>query len=81
TWVRKDFAKASDAKKGEKICVLITQFELSEENIREKLQTIDLPNLWKPNPKDWCRVEALPMLGTGKQDFRAMKTLVEEMVD
>jgi acyl-[acyl-carrier-protein]-phospholipid O-acyltransferase / long-chain-fatty-acid--[acyl-carrier-protein] ligase len=70
-----------DAKKGEKICVLITQFELSEENIREKLQTIDLPNLWKPNPKDWCRVEALPMLGTGKQDFRAMKTLVEEMVD
>ena len=62
-----------DERKGEKLCVLHTAAELNEDAIREMLKALDIPNLWKPNPKDWQRVEALPLLGTGKLDYRTMK--------
>lgn len=62
-----------DERKGEKLCVLHTSTDLSEDSIREMLKALDIPNLWKPNPKDWKLVEALPLLGTGKLNYRAMK--------
>lgn len=61
-----------DERKGEKLCVLHSLDSLTEGGIREALQGVDLPNLWKPNPKCWQFIEALPMLGTGKLDYRAM---------
>lgn len=62
-----------DARKGEKLCVLHTVAELTEETIRETLKGLDIPNLWKPNPQNWHYIEQLPLLGTGKLDYRAMK--------
>ncbi len=62
-----------DDRKGEKLCVLHSSPELNEDNIRAMLKALDIPNLWKPNPKDWQLVEALPLLGTGKLDYRTMK--------
>jgi acyl-[acyl-carrier-protein]-phospholipid O-acyltransferase/long-chain-fatty-acid--[acyl-carrier-protein] ligase len=68
-----------DERKGEKLCVLHTSKDLTEESIREMLKTLEIPNLWKPNPKDWKQVEALPLLGTGKLDFRSMKDLAASL--
>jgi acyl-[acyl-carrier-protein]-phospholipid O-acyltransferase/long-chain-fatty-acid--[acyl-carrier-protein] ligase len=53
--------------------VLHTLTDLTEASIREILKALEIPNLWKPNPKDWQRVDALPLLGTGKLDYRTMK--------
>jgi len=64
-----------DDRKGEKLCVLHTADVLTEDSIREQLKTLDIPNLWKPNPKDWRVLEALPLLGTGKLDYRTLKTI------
>ena len=63
-----------DERKGERIRVIHT-LKKSNENIQETLRRIDIPNLWKPSPRDWINVESLPVLGTGKLDYRAMKTL------
>ncbi len=59
-----------DASKGEAL-VLLTTLELSGEQLREKLLAAGLPNLWVP--KLVHRVEAIPVLGTGKLDLKACK--------
>lgn len=64
-----------DERKGEKLYVLHCVESLNEDTIREHLQTVDIPNLWKPNPKDWKHISNLPMLGTGKLDYRSMVEL------
>ena len=71
----------ADERKGEKLCVLHTLSHLTEDNIREKMQSVDLPNLWKPNPKSWAFIDELPMLGTGKLDYRSMKELLISAMD
>jgi len=41
----------------------------------EKLAQCDLPNLWKPRPDQFFRVEALPYLGPGKLDLRQAREI------
>lgn len=65
-----------DERKGEKLCVLHTIENLEEGSLRETLKELDIPNLWKPNPKDWQHIDALPLLGTGKADYRTMNEIV-----
>ncbi|MCH6255898.1 acyl-[ACP]--phospholipid O-acyltransferase [Puniceicoccaceae bacterium K14] len=69
-------AKA-DERKGEKLCVIHTLETLDEDSIRETLNSLDIPNLWKPNPKDWIQIEELPLLGTGKLDFRSLNEIAK----
>ncbi|MGK0456428.1 MAG: acyl-[acyl-carrier-protein]-phospholipid O-acyltransferase [Lentimonas sp.] len=54
---------------------------LTEATIRETLKALDIPNLWKPNPHNWHHVEKLPLLGTGKLDYRNMKELAAVPID
>jgi acyl-[acyl-carrier-protein]-phospholipid O-acyltransferase / long-chain-fatty-acid--[acyl-carrier-protein] ligase len=68
-----------DEKKGERIIVLHTLPEQKLAPILEKLAQSDLPPLWKPRATQFFRVEALPYLGTGKLDLRALKTKAAEM--
>ncbi len=66
-------AGVPDSRKGERLVVLHT---LSEERAKEtidKLADCDLPNLWKPARTQFFHVEALPYLGSGKLDLRAMR--------
>jgi acyl-[acyl-carrier-protein]-phospholipid O-acyltransferase/long-chain-fatty-acid--[acyl-carrier-protein] ligase len=63
----------ADERKGEKLCVLHTSTDLNEDSIREMLKALEVPNRWKPNPKDWQLVDALPRLGTGKLDYKTLK--------
>jgi acyl-[acyl-carrier-protein]-phospholipid O-acyltransferase / long-chain-fatty-acid--[acyl-carrier-protein] ligase len=41
---------------------------------------MDLPNLWRPKPDHFFRLEALPMLGTGKLDLRGMRAKAVELL-
>ncbi len=64
-----------DPVKGESL-VLLTVHEITVEVLRIKLVEVGVPNLWLP--KVICRVEQIPMLGTGKTDLKRCRELALE---
>lgn len=64
-----------DTAKGEAI-VLLTAVDINGDELRERLFTAGLPNLWIP--KIIRRVEQIPLLGSGKTDFRVCQRLAME---
>lgn len=66
-----------DERKGEKLIVLHTG-QVNTSGLEERVRGVEIPNLWKPHPKNWIFVEALPTLGSGKLDYRRMKLLAQE---
>jgi len=68
----------ADDRGGERLAVLHTLTEEKAQAALEKLKSIGLPNLFIPRRDQFARVDALPMLGTGKLDLRGVKTLAEE---
>jgi acyl-[acyl-carrier-protein]-phospholipid O-acyltransferase/long-chain-fatty-acid--[acyl-carrier-protein] ligase len=68
-----------DERKGERLVVLHT---LPDEKLRpvlEQLAGCDLPNLWKPRPDQFYRIEAFPHLGSGKLDLRKVRDMAAEI--
>ena len=61
-----------DPARGEAL-VMVTTEEVGCDAVRDTLTAAGLPNLWIP--KTILRVERIPMLGTGKVDFRTCKDL------
>src|SRR5438270_6135987 len=68
-----------DEKKGERLIVLHTLSQEQLTPIIEKLAQSDLPALWKPRSAQFYQVSALPYLGTGKLDLRALKARAQEL--
>jgi acyl-[acyl-carrier-protein]-phospholipid O-acyltransferase/long-chain-fatty-acid--[acyl-carrier-protein] ligase len=68
-----------DDKKGERIVVVHTLTDAQLRPILEKFAQSDLPALWKPKASQFVRVEAIPILGTGKMDLRGIKTLAASL--
>ena len=71
-------ASVSDERKGERLVVL---HKLAEEPLKTclaRLAESDLPNLWKPRPGQFFRVEAFPLLGSGKLDLRKLRELATQ---
>lgn len=66
-----------DEKKGEKLIVLHTLPGPELDGVLAKLGSADLPNLWKPKRDQFLRVEAIPVLGTGKVDLRKVKEIAQ----
>ncbi len=64
-----------DEAKGEAL-VLLTARDLDVKELREKLSAAGTPNLWIP--KTIKRVDAIPVLGTGKLDLARCKELALE---
>lgn len=64
-----------DDKKGEKLMVLHVLSQKDLDAVLEELAKADLPNLWKPKRDQFVKVDALPVLGTGKTDLRKVKAL------
>lgn len=69
----------ADEKKGERLVVLHKLAADKFQACLEKLTTSDLPNLWKPKADAFVRLEAFPMLGTGKLDLRKVKEVAVQM--
>src|SRR5215813_4728990 len=68
-----------DEKKGERLIVLHTLPEDQLAPVLEKLAESDLPALWKPRKDQFFHVDALPYLGSGKLDLRALKAQAAEL--
>ena len=68
-------ASAPDEAKGEVLVVLST-IEIDQARLREQLQADGVPNLWIP--KIVRRVEAIPVLATGKLDLRRCNEAAKE---
>ena len=58
--------------------VIHTLTEAKLAPVLERFAQCDLPALWKPKPNQFVPVDAIPLLGTGKTDLRAIKALAEE---
>jgi 1-acyl-sn-glycerol-3-phosphate acyltransferase len=68
-------AGVPDEKKGERLLVLHKVADDQLQSCLEQLAQCDLPNLWKPRPDQFFRIEALPYLGTGKLDLRKVREI------
>ena len=67
-----------DEKKGERLVVLHVPSAGGVEKLTAILDGSGLPNLWKPAADGFLSVAAIPILGTGKLDLRAIKKIAED---
>lgn len=67
-----------DEKKGERLAVLHTLEESRIPHILEKISASGMPNLFIPGKHQFVKVDALPILGTGKLDLRRVKQIAME---
>jgi acyl-[acyl-carrier-protein]-phospholipid O-acyltransferase/long-chain-fatty-acid--[acyl-carrier-protein] ligase len=67
-----------DERKGEQLAVLHTMDEARIPEILARLSSNGLPNLFIPPRGNFVKVDALPVLGTGKMDLRALKRIALE---
>ena len=71
--VRLAVTSVPDPKKGERLVVLHTGLAQSPQELCRALAALGLPPLWIPSPDSFCRVEELPLLGSGKLDLKRLK--------
>jgi acyl-[acyl-carrier-protein]-phospholipid O-acyltransferase/long-chain-fatty-acid--[acyl-carrier-protein] ligase len=69
----------ADERKGERLVVLHKLADAQLQPCLEKLAQSDLPNLWKPRPDQFTRVENFPLLGSGKLDLRKVRAVAEHL--
>ncbi|HLH55702.1 MAG TPA: AMP-binding protein, partial [Verrucomicrobiae bacterium] len=68
-----------DEKKGERLVVLHKIASAALPDCFDKLAKSDLPNLWKPRPDQFYKVDAFPLLGTGKLDLRRVREMAMQL--
>jgi len=64
-----------DEKKGEQLVVLYVDKAGSVDKLQDIISSSDIPAIWKPNPKNYFRIDELPVLGSGKIDMVRLKNL------
>ncbi|MGE5850905.1 MAG: AMP-binding enzyme, partial [Candidatus Methylomirabilota bacterium] len=67
-----------DERKGERLAVLHTVDETAIPELLEQIAARGLPNLFIPRRDHFVKVDALPVLGSGKLDLRQVKRLALE---
>jgi acyl-[acyl-carrier-protein]-phospholipid O-acyltransferase/long-chain-fatty-acid--[acyl-carrier-protein] ligase len=67
-----------DSQRGEKLIALYCQNGMTTEELWQRLNDSDLPKLWIPKRDDMFAIDSLPVLGTGKIDLKAAKSLAQE---
>jgi len=68
-----------DDQKGERLVVLHTDLEMPVEELLKRLRDQNLPKLWTPRRENFFRVEALPVLGSGKLDLHHLKEMARKL--
>jgi acyl-[acyl-carrier-protein]-phospholipid O-acyltransferase/long-chain-fatty-acid--[acyl-carrier-protein] ligase len=67
-------------KRGEKLIVLyLAELEGKLGGLLDSLSDRGIPNLWVPDLRDSFKVEALPLLGSGKLDLKRVGDLAKEL--
>jgi acyl-[acyl-carrier-protein]-phospholipid O-acyltransferase/long-chain-fatty-acid--[acyl-carrier-protein] ligase len=64
-----------DEARGERLVAFYTDPDLAASDLWERLCRTELPRLWLPKREDLRFVPAIPSLGTGKVDLRAVRLL------
>lgn len=64
-------------KKGEMV-VLLVAGDVTAKAIQDQVMQSDMHNLMKP--QHYCKVDAIPKLGSGKTDFSAAKQLAQQLI-
>jgi acyl-[acyl-carrier-protein]-phospholipid O-acyltransferase/long-chain-fatty-acid--[acyl-carrier-protein] ligase len=64
-----------DDRKGERLTVFHTLDDTRLGACLERLKHAGWPSLWSPRPRDFHRVDAIPILGTGKLDLARVREL------
>jgi acyl-[acyl-carrier-protein]-phospholipid O-acyltransferase / long-chain-fatty-acid--[acyl-carrier-protein] ligase len=64
-----------DESKGERLVAFYTDPEVTPAALWDRLCATELPRLWLPKREDLHQVDAIPTLGTGKTDLRAVREL------
>jgi acyl-[acyl-carrier-protein]-phospholipid O-acyltransferase/long-chain-fatty-acid--[acyl-carrier-protein] ligase len=67
-----------DGRGGDRLAVLHTVNEEQADQALAKLSAMGLPNLFLPRRDHFVKVDELPILGTGKLDLRALKSIATE---
>ena len=67
-----------DERKGERLIVLHRPLPKPLDQILRELAAAGLPNLWMPDRTSFVQVDAIPVLGSGKLDLRAIKEIAAE---
>jgi acyl-[acyl-carrier-protein]-phospholipid O-acyltransferase/long-chain-fatty-acid--[acyl-carrier-protein] ligase len=67
-----------DGRGGERLAVLHTVGPEQVDKALDHLKTVGLPNLFLPRRDHFVKVDALPLLGAGKLDLRAVKRTAEQ---
>jgi len=67
-----------DAVRGERLVALYTDRDTPAQDVWERLSRCGLPKLWIPKREDLHIVDAIPTLGTGKVDLRAVRQVAAE---
>ncbi|MBI4490247.1 MAG: MFS transporter [Deltaproteobacteria bacterium] len=67
-----------DEQKGDRLVALYSHREITPEELWGRLCQTDLPKLWIPKRENIYRVEAIPVLGTGKVDLRKANMIAME---
>jgi acyl-[acyl-carrier-protein]-phospholipid O-acyltransferase/long-chain-fatty-acid--[acyl-carrier-protein] ligase len=64
-----------DAARGERLVAFYCSANVAPELLWQRLADSDLPRLWIPRRDSLVRLDAIPTLGTGKVDLRALREL------
>ena len=72
-------ASVPDDRKGERLVVLHTDEAGSAEKLHDIMSKSDLPNLWRPRPDDYIRIDAIPVLGSGKVDLKSVRQMARDI--
>ncbi len=68
-----------DERRGERLVVLYAGYDGSIEELLAKAKAAGLPGLWTPSKESFHKVDAIPVLGTGKLDLKAVKELAAKL--
>jgi acyl-[acyl-carrier-protein]-phospholipid O-acyltransferase/long-chain-fatty-acid--[acyl-carrier-protein] ligase len=67
-----------DERRGERLAVVYSNDSVTPGQMIEHLEALGLPALWIPKRDQFCLVEAIPVLGTGKIDLVRVRAIAED---
>jgi acyl-[acyl-carrier-protein]-phospholipid O-acyltransferase / long-chain-fatty-acid--[acyl-carrier-protein] ligase len=67
----------ADDRRGERLVALYVHADMEPADLWRRLSETDLPRLWLPKREDLHHIDSIPLLGTGKVDLRAAKSLAQ----
>ena len=69
--------KLPDKTRGERVVVVHVPIPMSPREVVDKLNQSSMPKLWIPDSRSFIEVETIPILGSGKTDYKGIELIAE----